>query len=55
VIKDTLGEILTLIIKRYTETLNDDDSSNKEEKEDVIPIVYSDVLKALETLTLYKQ
>jgi hypothetical protein len=55
VIKDTLGEILTSIIERYTETLNNDDSSNEEEEEDVIPIVYSDVLKALETLTLYKQ
>ena len=54
-IEDTPGEILTLIIKRYTETLNNDDSSNKEEEEDVIPIVYSDVLKALETLTLYEQ
>jgi hypothetical protein len=55
VIEDTPGEILTSIIERYAETLNDDDSSNEEEEEDVIPIVYSDVLKALETLTLYEQ
>ena len=54
-IKDTLREILTSIIERYAETLNDDDSSNEEEEEDIILIVYSDVLKALETLTLYKQ
>ena len=55
VIEDTLEEILTSIIERYAETLNDDDSSNEEEEEDIIPIVYSDVLKALETLTLYEQ
>ena len=54
-IEDTLREILTSIIERYAETLNDDDSSNEEEEEDIIPIVYSDVLKALETLTLYEQ
>jgi hypothetical protein len=58
VIKDSLEEAFTLIIKHYTEIPNDnnDDSFNKEEEEeDIIPMVYSDVLKALETLTLYKQ
>jgi hypothetical protein len=56
VIKDNPNKVFTSIIKRYTETPNDNDKSSKEEdQEDIIPILYSDALKALETLTLYKQ
>ena len=55
-IEDTLEEALASIIKRYTEVPNDnDDSSKEEEQEDILPILYSNVLKALETLTLYEQ
>ena len=54
-IKDTPEEIFTSIIKRYAKTPDSDDSSSKEEQEDVVPVPYSEVLKALETLTLYEQ
>jgi len=56
VIEDNPDEVFTLIIERYTETPNDnDESSEEEDQEDIIPVLYSDALKALETLTLYEQ
>ena len=55
-IKDNSNKVFTLIIERYTETPNDnDESSEEEDQEDIIPVLYSDALKALETLTLYEQ
>ena len=56
VIEDNPDEVFTSIIERYTETPNDnDESSEEEDQEDIIPVLYSDALKALETLTLYEQ
>jgi hypothetical protein len=56
VIKDSLEEVLESIIKRYAKTPGgDDDSSDEEDQEDIAPVLYSEVLKALETLTLYEQ
>jgi len=56
VIEDNPDEVFTSIIERYTETPNDNDESSEEEyQEDIIPVLYSDALKALETLTLYEQ
>jgi hypothetical protein len=56
VIEDNPNEVFTSIIERYTETPNDnDESSEEEDQEDIIPVLYSDALKALETLTLYEQ
>jgi len=56
VIEDNPQEVFTSIVERYATALNDDDESSEEEdQEDIIPIPYSDVLKALETLTLFEQ
>ena len=55
-IEDTPEEILDSIVERYAETPgDDDDSSEEDEQDDVAPVPYSDVLNALETLTLYEQ
>jgi len=57
VIEDSPDEVIEAIIERYAESPNDNDSDSSDagEQEDVAPVLYSDVIKALETLTLYEQ
>jgi hypothetical protein len=55
-IKDSPEEVLKAIVERYTKTPGDDNnSSDEEDQKDIAPVPYSEVLKALETLTLYEQ